>query len=583
MKKTIIVLACIGMLVGVTPCSLYSQTPSPDQWESFISTNNTTLVSDTFRMQRFEDSIQDNWPYTVEGSHSIVDASSAGLGQTDGAKLMKLELSSSLRFSTVASPLHQTIRGGLAFGVKNMMKGEHLNVVLREESKLDTVLLYNSKTDNYTTNVRHVDLYRTIYGIDFNVEKAAANTKNGYYCVDSVYLFGDIPSYSLFRGKSFWNDTTSWSHLPAERHRHALIKGQVSITSDIHCDQVSLNGKMIVEKNKTFSLGDLNIHEASSSFKNEGDLLLDGKVSLTRTFPEKGVWYFVSFPFDVYADGIDSGFALKDDSPNAGGNFIYVLSYNSETRSKGDGTQSNWVVLPESATRSNSPVFEKNKGYLLAIDEQADKTTICFTSRAGDVSSSFGKSGEINIDIPYAIDKNSANSGWYLCGNPLPSSLHVKELAHSSLDGYVYLFNGEDYTQIPLDGNYVLPPFAAFFLKADQTTTISVGVTGEDPKSIALSAMSPLRGIKSEPSVGVATNNIEVMENKFYRMEKNMFHITNAPENGTVAIVDGAGRQISVSKFASGESKQILLPKQSGFYVLIIQTQNGRGEYKFIR
>lgn len=583
MRKFITVMAYIGVLTGVYPFTLQSQTLSPDQWESFISTNNTTLVSDTFRMQRFENGIQDNWSYIVEGNHSIIDASLNGLNRTNERKLMKLELNSSLHFSTVVSPLHQTVRGGLNYTGKNLMKGEHIQIILHEEAKLDTVTLSSINIDNSIIEQKHVKIGRTIYGIGLQVAKPSASTKNGYYSVDSVYLLGNIPAYSLFQGKSFWNDTLSWSHLPAERHRHALIKGQVSITSDTQCDEVSLNGSLIVEKGKIFSLKELNFFEASSTIKNEGELFVNDKINLTRTFPEKGKWYFVSFPFDVYADGIDAAFSLKDDKPNGGGNFIYVLSYNGEKRSVNSGSQSNWDVLPESVLANSSPVFEKNKGYLLAIDALADGTTIRFASRKGDIPSTFGKEGEISLDIPYVVDENSSNAGWYLCGNPLPAPLHVNELAHPSLDGNVYLFNGEDYTQIPVDGNYVLPPFSAFFLKAEQSITIPVGMTEENPESIALSVLFPLNGTKTEPSVDMATGNRDVADNAVYRMENHFFRIINATEKGTVTVVDAIGRRVSAHKFNTGESKQIQLPGLPGAYILIVQTQNRRGEYKFIR
>lgn len=572
------------MAVCLYPNLMKAQTTSPDQWEIFVSTDNAVLLTDTFRMQRFEGDMQDNWPYTGGEGCSIIEASETGFTETSGGKLMHLDLGSSLKFSDAVSPMHQTVRGGLSYVAKNAMTGEQLKAVLYEETKKDTAVVCKVLKEDFTSDLKHVKIGRTIYAIDFLVGDPSANTKNGYYCLDSVYLYGDIPVYSLFTGKTSWNNTVAWSHLPAERHRHALIKGEVSVTADTHCDNVSLNGGIRIEKNKVFRVNDLNLYEASSYITNEGELLLNGKIHLTRTFPEKGVWYFVSFPFDVYADGLDSGFTLKDETPNAGGNYFYVLTYNGKRRSEGQSVQSNWDVLPVSVTQSGEPVFEKNKGYLFAIDEQADATTISFSSRSEAIPSTFGKNAEINIDIPYTTTADDANSGWFFCGNPLPAPMHVNELAHPSLDGYVYLFNGEEYSPIPLDGNYLLPPYSAFFLKAKQSTTLSVGSKeDEGHNAVLLSAMYSLHDAKTEPSATITTGNEAIVKHTSYRMEATRFCITNAPEKGTVHICDANGRTILTSSFVEGETKQIALPEQPGFYVLLLQTQNGRIEYKLIR
>lgn len=582
MKNLITRMACTGLLFVFNP-SLQSQVPSPDQWASFVETNKTTLVSDTFRMQRFESRLSDNWSYTLSGNHAIIDASDSGVEMNDGGKLMKMELGSNLFFATAHSPWHQSVKGGLVYTGNNLMIGENLHVTLYEKEKTEVVAVASVMENDFNINLKPVSVNRSIYAIDFHVAEPAANTKNGYYCIDRVFLFGNIPLYSLFQGKSFWNDTTAWSDLPAERHRHALVKGEVSVTTDTHCDLVDLNGKIKLTPNSTLSVQELNIHEAASTIQSEGDLLLNGQISLSRTFPEKGVWYFVSFPFDVYADGIDAAFTLKDDRPNNGGNFIYALTYNGESRNEGQTVQSNWEVLPEAARWRNTPVFEKNKGYLLAVDKQASQTTIRFTSRGGVIPASFGRSGEIEIDIPYEMDEEDQHGGWYLCGNPLPAPLHVSELQHSDLDGYVYVFNGEGYTPIPLSGNYTLPPYSAFFLKAKRSVALTVGAAKEKPESIALSGMLVLRGAKAEPFVNTPTNNTSVLNKVYYQMQQTVFSITNAPEKGTVTIFDATGRRVLFTRFASGESRQIALPEQRGCYILLLQTQNGRTEYKFIR
>lgn len=582
MKKNILSWGCASMFAVFSP-ALKAQNLSPAQWESFVTTSNTTLVSDTFCLQRFENSMRDNWSYIANDVCSVIDASLSGSSLTSGGKLLRMNLGGHVFFDQVTSPLHQHIKGGINFTAKNLMKKEHLEVVLYEPNKIDTVSLIQTEKENYSIGTFHVTVNRPIFGVDFHLPSPASNTKQGFCCIDSVYLFGNIPLYSLFKGETFWNDTTAWSHLPAERHRHALIKGKMSVNSDVYCDRVDLEGHLTVEKGKKLDVQELTVHGISSVIRNEGELWLDGKLSLMRTFPEKGIWYFVSFPFDVYADGIDPAFKLKDDAPNNGGNFIYVLTYNSKSRSEDVSMNSHWEVLPEEAVRENKPIFEQNKGYLLAIDEQADRTTLRFSSRPGATPPTYGRVGVLTIDIPYSIVEEDANSGWYLCGNPLPSPLPVGKLKHPDLDGYAYVFNGESYTPLSFDENYMLPPYSAFFLKAKRSVELSLELGEPGPIEIAFSAPLPLRGKMAEPMADVPTANAIMSDHTCFQLGKFDFFINGAPANGRLTVFDAVGRELSASTFFKGEYRQIPLPKQSGFYILLIQMQNRRTEYKFIR
>lgn len=580
MTLTTKTITAVIALLGICPC-LQAQTLSPEQWETFIATNNTTLVSDTFRMQRFENALPDNWEYTPEGTCTVIEAKSTGLAKTSGGKLLKLNLGSIVRFRTTVSSFHQAIRGGLGYISKNLVAGEHLDVTLYHGDSI-TDARVSKVNGTYSADLKHVDIVNRdrLYGIDLKVAKVASGSKGGYYAVDSIYLFGDIPAYSLFRGKGNWNDTTAWSHLPAERHRHALIKGEIAASADIHCDKVSLSGKLAIRQDKTFSANNLSLFEATSVIKNEGTLRINGTISLTRTFQEKGVWYPVSFPFDVYADGIDPAFTHTDDTPNSGGNFIYILSYNGEKRSKEREAESSWEVVSPAA--SGAPLFEKNKGYLIAIDEKATATCLSFTSRAGSIPPDFGKSGDIRIAIPYTAEGNR-HDGWQFCGNPLPSPLHVSRLAHPNLDNYVYVYNGEDYTAIPMDGNYVLAPWSAFFLKARQSTDLTVGEADEIPGSAALASMQPFRTSITEPPSAAATGN-ELADNTFLiSATESAIHIDKTPDKGDLAIFDVTGYRVFTYAFSAGESLRIPKPERQGVYFLCIQTRNGRTVYKFIR
>lgn len=575
------VLHVICMLAGLCPC-LKSQILSPDQWDPFISEHNTTLVRDTFRVQRFDGSFRNNWNYTLDGTYVIAPAFSPGGGGVNGAKILKMGLNTTLRFEKVSPSGHTSVKGGLGYVAQGLMIQENLNVILYHRDTVETVVLRNVTTDNFFTEWWYININRDLYGLDVQTSPAGANTKGGHYDIDIACLHGDIAQYSLFKGKGCWNDTVNWSHLPAERHRHGLVKGDVTIAADTHCDTVSLQGMLTVGDGVTLSLKQLFLYDETSCVKNEGSLLVDGCIELIRTFPEKGAWYFVSFPFDVYADGIDPAFALKDETPNAGGNYIYALLYDGKRRHEEWTNRVNWVVLPEAAASGTAPVFEKNKGYLLSIDKLADRDRLRFSSRKEEIPRTFGKRGELNIAVPSLKGEGDAHTGWHLCGNPLPSPLHVSELNHPALDDYVYFYNGENYTAIPVTENYLIPPYSAFFLKAEKSVTIELGAK-EDENAILLSAPRLLPGELAEPVSPNSTGNNPVEAFAFCRFTQTSFCLENAPQKGTVSIVGAAGNLLHLYAFSAGESKQIPLPASSGYYILQVQMQNRRMEYKFVR
>ncbi|MCC8093947.1 MAG: hypothetical protein LIP05_00405 [Tannerellaceae bacterium] len=200
---------------------------------------------------------------------------------------------------------------------------------------------------------------------------------SGYYCLDHVFAFTDLPSYSLFKGKGNWEDEFLWTHLPAYRNRNALIQGEITLSSAIHCRESWLHQSLLTIRDQAaLTCRELHLYDSKISIQTEGKLVVEDQMHMYKTFDEKGKWYFVSFPFDVYMDGIDKDFELKDDQPNAGGNFLYILFYDGIKRSMQNRSTGNWEII--STMNGNQPVFEKGKGYLIAIDEKPLKTRLSF-------------------------------------------------------------------------------------------------------------------------------------------------------------------------------------------------------------
>jgi hypothetical protein len=339
-------------------------------------------------------------------------------------------------------------------------------------------------------------------------------------------------------------------------------------------------GTLEVEPEVRLRTREVNLFE-TSSFLNRGSLQVDGRVCLTRNFSRKGVWYFVSFPFDVYAEGVDPDFSLGDDQTNTGGNYFYVLTYDGEKRSTERSGESCWTVVPASAAQGDLPLFEKGKGYLLAIDEEADRTTLCFSSAEGAVPDSFGKTEAFTLTVPYAVEETDPERGWILCGNPLPSPLPLGAFDHPDLDGFVYVFNGEGYSAIGVTGNYALPPFSAFFLKAKRSVTLSVGLM-ETAQEELLQTL-PLRGVPTAPSVERASGNEQVKTTIGGRLEGDVFRLSGTTGHGRLQVYDSAGRSITSSSFAEGAVVQIALPREKGFYIVVATTEQGIYPFKVVR
>lgn len=562
--------------------SLQAQTIPPDKWESYLLTNDTILVSDTFRMQTFSGSTQDNWNYKAEGRHGLIKPSEAEVS-VEG-KLLKILPDCNLFFD-YASPLyHKLIELKFEFTCRALMLNEDLDAILYTGDIVEEVNIAKAINNNFALGLKLITVKNRnlLSGIGFRVGTKAHNSLNGFYAFNYIYLYGNISRYSLFKGEGTWKDTTAWSNLPAERHRHALVKGNVAVNTPIQCDEVSLDGELAIAEKTLMHVKDLNLY-GHSSIRNKGQLKIDGRLSLNHSFPEKGVWYFVSFPFDVYADGVDSGFTLKDDTPNAGGNFFYALTYNGVKRNQTKARQTAWEPVSESALSEEQPIFQKNKGYLLAIDAKAEGTSITFTSRAGETPETFGRRAELSIDVPYIVEENNEHAGWQLCGNPLPSPLSISQLKNQSHDNHIYLFNGQNYTPVSMDEDFYLPPYSAFFLKVKESLSLPVEVVDRLEKSPAFLAASPLRTLKKEPVTQSAVSSLPVLERQAYRLTDSGFIIDQALESGKLYILDAVGRCLSTQTFNEGESLRIPLPDRSGFYILLLQTQNRRAEYKFVR
>ena len=488
---------------------IQSQVSNPSTWESFVQSNANISIRDTFRMQTFEGLPTDNWDYAITGEALIEDISGVkDIPNSHGNYGLRMPMNTQVAFEHFTLTDHQDIKISIRKGGILLVEGEGMRARTYRKGETSYPSLVPTIGESGINPFKTTDIKNNPPGLDLIVPTPAANTKNGYYYVDSVYAHGMIPTYSLFTGNSDWNHEDHWSHLPTYRHRNALINGNISINTNISCKDIFIgNGNIHILPTGNLSANNLTIYPndgtlaSSSTLRSSGTINISGKITIERTFAQKGKWYFISFPFDVFASGIDPDFQLGDDKSDTNGNYFYVQTYNGEKRANSQSPSNNWEVIPQTIINTSQPIFKKNKGYLIAIDASADRQNLRFSSKAKDIPIDFGKNGQASI--PVSINNQSQNqnhNGWYLCGNPLPAPLSLSQIeSNSALDGYIYIYDGSTYQPYVIGSDFAIPPFSAFFVKANKSTSLSVYNTSEPANYKLLSTNAPISFPTSEP------------------------------------------------------------------------------------
>lgn len=297
MKKKVIHFvqsALVKILFFGASYQLHAQVSNPSSWESFVNSSNNTLVSDTFRLQTFGDSEWDNWEYAVTPNATIVKNSK------DNTMTVKLPVGDSLFFKSFSPTQYQNIKIEVRIAGNHLMPTEKLSFISNHPNGNKTTPIYSpSKSDDFF-DYRTETISENPSSFSIVTSSKAPKTLDGYYMTNQVFAYGDIPSYSLFSGIGNWNDTTLWSHLPPLRHRNALIKGDVTITTDTYCKDIAIHsGSLKINPDNRFILQNLDLYENKASLYSAGEILLSGHITLHKTFEKAGKWYFISFPFDV--------------------------------------------------------------------------------------------------------------------------------------------------------------------------------------------------------------------------------------------------------------------------------------------
>lgn len=559
--------ACIA--ISTVMLSVRAQVSNPSTWSGFVKGSGNTVVVDTFRMQTFSGAAGDNWEYT--GSDGVVIEKGGGL---------KMPLKGKVSFEPYTLESFQRVSAVITLSAHSIVAGDTLFVELdNKNGKNRGGAVYPQGKDKPVESVRFGS---NPYRLDFFASTLKANTQ-GYFLIDSIYAKDTIPRYSLFSGTGNWNDKSCWSHLPPFRHRRALINGVVEINSLVQCNQASLaDGSLHITDNGHFIVDELFLHDTDISLTVAGELTVNKQITIYYTFPEKGKWYFLSFPFDVSLKGLDPRFQLKDDTFSGNGNYLYVQTYNSDKRASSQQATGNWEVFPMPSSSDNPLIFEKGKGYLVALDAAASDNTLTFSVDKENIPDNFGKATSIPINISSSGDADTDHGGWYLCGNPLPAPLELSRIKPDpALDGNIYLYEGNTYKSYPIGSNYALPPFAAFFVKATAATELTVTNEPATANAVLLKSGVSLHSAPAEPTDVKTQLSLVKREAAQSFIKGNTLYLDNLPSAGKVKVIDVTGRVV-YSRAVSNRSSVLPLSLRSGLYIIIVEAGGYRAQHKCV-
>lgn len=564
---------CCGVLLSflmAAGCPLRAQVSNPSAWESFVSSKDNPVVSDTFRLQTFGKSDRDNWIYQADKN----------VFPPGNEYALRIPVGSRVAFTPFRLSLYEKVE------ICTYLRGEHLT----DEHKLQYIIFRNNQTE--TVDVPLTDLHEK--GWQFNYIKdnpseltiqthtTSGESSNAAFLLDSVYATGNIPAYSLFTGSGDWNDTARWSHLPPLRNRCALIQGETTVSHDTQCRDIAIHsGSLQLSADNSLSLHNLSLYGDEAFFHSNGTLEQSGSLTVHKTFEETGKWYFISFPFDVYLAEIDSRFQQQDEQFEGSGNYFYLQRYNGDRRASLNQASGNWEVVPRH-TDPQTPLFEKNKGYLIALDAEATDRTLSFTSQTGDIPEDFARVGLVSLVMQTdQTADNAANFGWFLCGNPLPAPLALSQIeANPSLDGNVYVFDGQTYQTYSIRDNpdYALPPFSAFFLKASQGTEIKVQAPTTPVVQLQLIRTGAFQSASpTEPAPPSSSTHSETLhpDELQISLTGRQLHIENLPLNAHLRLFSLTGQCLFVQQVTAGTCTLSLPDCAQGICLLQLQSKRG--------
>ena len=173
-----------------------------------------------------------------------------------------------------------------------------------------------------------------------------------------------------------------------------------------------------------------------------------------------GLWYFISFPFDVN---------LKDINVSDGVYWV-VREYSGANRAA--RSEDTWL------DKTSDSMLNAGLGYILqcSVGEKESEVDFLFPAIGNNNKNSIFSHTDVTLPLVAYNSEYLFNQNWNLIGNPYPAFYNSKTLGHK---GVITTWNGNGYTAYSLsDDEYFLKPFEAFFVQKSDADGISFKANG---------------------------------------------------------------------------------------------------------
>jgi len=174
------------------------------------------------------------------------------------------------------------------------------------------------------------------------------------------------------------------------------------------------------------------------------------------------------------------------------------------------------------------------------------------------------------------------NRGWYLCGNPLPCPLPLSLLENvSSLDGNIYIYVEGEYKVYPLNSDFAIPPYSAFFVRSSSDAELKVH-SPLSTKSYHLIKTSSLSKLEEPVIKETVTDTCKINKSKLhYFAQGRKLWLKDVSSMTTLTIYDLSGRILLNRSIPSGNSF-LNLSLEKGIYILELKSPKHREQKKII-
>ncbi|MDR0872604.1 MAG: T9SS type A sorting domain-containing protein [Prevotellaceae bacterium] len=339
-------------------------------------------------------------------------------------------------------------------------------------------ITYYSTDENVAAVSNGTITVKTAGEIKFYANIAA----NGNYCSalsaeHTLSIRQLLAEYLLEKGitadfdQSLWkvkyNDNAEWESTPVaisvndNSVRKITVLGAANVPADTYKTQdieIGAQGSLDLSAGSLTVSGDLIITSADNTagqLKVAPSAVLNAaNVKVKKDFLN-GIWYMLSFPFDIVAVTDQNG-TVQTLNKTVNGKGVYAETYDTQNRAtrshKEDTNSPSWTSTGEQTT------LDKNKGYLFGQDLGAG-TTLYFTAKQADTQEAFAVLYK-TCSVTPTPSAHELHTGWNLIGNPHTVSYDLTSLVPT----YVYNINTKDYDEAC--GN--IEPFKAFFVQVTE-------------------------------------------------------------------------------------------------------------------